>query len=181
MKATIVLIPHHQAGPFSYIAADFETVQKPRDRLVTLDWLGLSSAVLDRATFERHRPELMLYTGTQFGDTVDPVILVDAEASVDTDIAKVFAPRAVDVMDLADAPWPAVRSKVMANDILPDLVAGLRAALTDNGADMPDGKLFEFAVEHLTPTVHRHLSVEPSARSEFLSRHLARAISELLG
>ena len=179
MKATIVLIPHHQSGPFSYVAADFEMAQRPRDRLVTLDWLGLSSAVLDRGTFDRHRPELMLYTGTQFGDAVDPVILV--EAPVDADIAEVFAPRAVDVIDLADAPWPAVRSKVMANDILPDLVAGLRAALTDNGANMPDDKLFEFAAEHLTPTVNRHLSVEPSARSEFLSRQLARAISELLG
>lgn len=179
MKATIVLVTHHQSGPFSYAEADFETVQRPRDRLVTLDWLGLSSAVLDRATFDRHRAELTLYTGCQFGDAVDPVILVDAP--VDADIAEVFAPRVVDVIDLADAPWPAVRSKVMANDILPDLVAGLRAALTDNGADMPDDKLFEFAFEHLTPTVHRHLSVEPSARSEFLSRQLARAISELLG
>lgn len=100
---------------------------------------------------------------------------------MDADIAEVFAQRAVDVIDLADAPWPAVRSKVMANDILPELVVGLRAALTDNGADMPDDKLFEFAVEHMTPTVNRHLSVEPSARSEFLSRQLARAISELLG
>jgi hypothetical protein len=179
MKATIVLIPHLQSGPFSYVAADFETAQRPRDRLVTLDWLGLSSAVLDRATFDRHRAELTLYTGSQFGDAVDPVILV--EAPVDADIAEVFAQRAVDVIDLADAPWPAVRSKVMANDILPELVVGLRAALTDNGADMPDDKLFEFAVEHMTPTVNRHLSVEPSARSEFLSRQLARAISELLG
>ena len=181
MRATIVLIPRHQSGPFSYVAADFETAQRPRDRLVTLDWLGLSSAVLDRATFERHRPELMLYIGTQFGDAVDPVILVDAEASVDADIAEVFAPRAVEVIDLADAPWPAVRSKVTVNDILPDLVAGLRTALTDNGADMPDDKLFEFTVEQLTPTVHRHLSVEPSTRSEFLSQQLTRAISELLG
>ena len=179
MKATIVLIPSHQSGPFSYAAADFETAQRPRDRLVTLDWLGLSSAVLDRATFDRRRAELTLYTGTQYGDAVDPVIIV--EAPVDADIAEVFAPRAVDVIDLADAPWPAVRSKVMANDILPELVAGLRAALTDNGADMPDDKLFEFAVEHLTPTVNRHLRVEPSARLEFLSRQLARAISELLG
>lgn len=78
MKATIVLIPHLQSGPFSYVAADFETAQRPRDRLVTLDWLGLSSAVLDRATFDRHRAELTLYTGSQFGDAVDPVILVEA-------------------------------------------------------------------------------------------------------
>ena len=181
MRATIVLIPRHQSGPFSYVAADFETVQRPRDRLVTLDWLGLSSAVLDRATFDRHRAEMTLYTGTQFGDTVYNLFLIDAVASVDAFIAEVFAPRAVEVIDLADAPWPAVRSKVTANDILPELVSGLRAVLTDNGADMPDDKLFEFVVEHMTPTVNRHLSVEPSAQSEFLSRQLARAISELLG
>ena len=187
MKLTIACGASMFHAPFNPSTSDITDLDRPRDVLHGPHvFIDSDRCVWNTSDFSQDYilSALKLAAETQFGDHVDPVLLVEGDEFPE-DITGWFGRDTVEFITIKEKtsslPWRSLGAKLDASLILERVINTLSQNIVNHGVDICDEDLRKLIASYLMPIVEYRLNFSQTGREKHAATISSQILKDLFG